>query len=198
MKIIFFIGALFLSISVHAQDYEYQSPRNKKDPQLEYTLPDRDSINRTTPEVSMYYLKSGFSVGSVNGENSEFTPGALGTRRYADEFYYGAELSTHYGAEKMQTSMVNIQFGHHFLTWRHRIKPYIGGSFGYAKLADTTDLKRPGGSGVALGLDLGFQLWKIGPFSVNSGLNMYQIMYNNKDAKNSSFQDIYFMFAFGF
>lgn len=196
-KLIFLIT--FFSLPVLAQDYDYQYPRKeKKDPQLEYTLPDRNNVNRTTPEVSMYYLKSGYSVGSVLGENSQFTLGGLGTRRYADEFWYGAELSTHYGAEKMQTTLINVHFGHHFLTWRHRIKPYIGGSFGYAKLSDSSDLNRPEASGVALGLDLGFQMWKIGPFSLNSGVNIYQIMYGKKEVPNSSFQDIYFMFAFGF
>lgn len=202
MKSIICLLIILISAPVFAQSGyypEYQvDPNNKKDKQLEYTLPDRDSINRTTPEVSMYYLKSGFSVGTVNGENSQFNLGALGTRRYADEFYYGAEISTHFGAEQMQTTMMNINFGHHFLTWRHRIKPYIGGSFGYAKLADSSSLNRPGGSGVSMGLDLGFQVWKLGPFSINSGLNIYHIVYGNKETTSSDFHDMYLMFGFGF
>ena len=189
----------FISINAFAQQYqEYQyDNKPKKDAQLDYTT-ESPEVNRTTPESTLLYLKSGFSVGTVNGLNSQFTPAALGTRRYADEFYYGAEYSTHFGAEKMKTSLVNVQFGHHFLTWRHRVKPYIGGSFGYATQSDTSDKKRPSGSGIGLGLDLGFQIYKIGPFTMNTGINLHQIKYNKPETQNSNFQDIYFMFGVAF
>lgn len=198
MKQFLLLLTFLLPFSAFGQYYEeYQYDKTKKDPQLEYSVKPEE-VNRTTPESSFVYLKSGFSVGTVNEVNSQFTPAAIGTRRYADEFYYGAELSTHFGAEKMQTTIMNVQFGHHFLTWRHRVKPYIGGSFGYATLKDSDNKKRPEGSGIALGLDLGFQIYKVGPFTVNTGLNLHQIKYNKPETPNSNFQDIYFMFGVAF
>lgn len=197
MKYLTLLCLLFSHIA-YAQYDEYQYPRNnKKDPQLEYTL-QPEEVNRTTPETTMAYIKSGFSVGSVGGENSQFTPAALGTRRYADEFYYGAELSTHSGNDKYKTTLMMVQFGHHFLTWRHRVKPYIGGMFGYATLKDGSDKDRGEGSGVAMGLDLGFQIYKVGPFVVNTGLNIYSMNYNKPETKNSNFQDIYLLFGVNF
>lgn len=201
MKHIIIFLSLVVSSTVFAQTDDWGRPiknSDKKDPQLEYTLPDKDKVNRQTPESVMYYIKSGFSVGSAYDQNSQFTLGALGTRRYADEFYYGAELSTHFGAEKSNTLMTNITFGHHFLTWRHRIKPYIGGSFGYAKLSDTSDVGREEASGIAMGVDLGFTIWNMGIFSINSGLHIQHIMYGNKTVPNSNFQDLYMMFTVGF
>lgn len=192
---------LFLfPFSALAQEYEYQynPKKEKKDPQLEYQLPNANEVNRTTPEVAMYYIRSGYSVGNINSEYSSFTPGGLGTRRYADEFYYGVDFSTHYGAEGMQAYMTSFQLGHHFLTLRHRIKPYIGFNFGYASLRDVDDKNRPSGNGVNLGLDFGFQVFKVGPFSTSTGLKFDHAIINNKDAANLNFYDLYFMFGFGF
>jgi hypothetical protein len=196
--LIILISILCLPAFAETDDYGRPINSNKKDPQLEYSLPDKDSVNRQTPESVMYYLKSGFSVGTAYDQSSQFTLGALGTRRYADEFYYGAEISTHFGAEQSNTFMTNIVFGHHFLTWRHRIKPYIGGSFGYAKLSDTSSLNRDGASGVAMGVDVGFTIWNMGAFSINSGLNIQHIMYGNKTVPASNFQDLYMMLSIGF
>jgi hypothetical protein len=202
MKTLIILLMSFVSFTALAQTDDYGRPLKNsggKDPQLEYTLPDKDNVNRRTPETAMYYLKTGFSVGSAYEQNSQFTLGGLGTRRYADEFYYGAELSTHYGAEQSNTLMTNITFGHHFLTWRHRIKPYIGGSFGYAKVSDSSSgLNRGAASGIAMGVDVGFTIWTMGAFSINSGLNIHHIMYGNKEVPNSNFQDLYMMLSVGF
>ena len=198
MKILLLIIITYFSSSAFAQGYEYQYPKKVKDPQLEYQLPDKDSVNRTTPEVSMYYIRSGYSVGNIADEFSSFTPGGLGTRRYADEFYYGLDFSTHYGAEGRQAFMTSFQLGHHFLTLRHRIKPYIGVNFGYASLKDTENKNRPSGNGINLGLDFGFQVFKVGPFSTSTGFKFDHAILNNKEVSNLNFYDIYFMFGFGF
>lgn len=196
--IIFLVSLVSLTAFAETDDYGRPIKKNSKDPQLEYSLPDKDSVNRQTPESSMYYIKSGFSVGSAYDLSSQFTLGGLGTRRYADEFYYGAEISTHYGAEQSNTLITNITFGHHFLTWRHRIKPYIGGNFGYAKLSDGSPMGRPGASGINMGIDIGFTIWTMGSFSINTGLNVQHVMYGNKAVPTSNFQDLYMMLGIGF
>ncbi len=191
-----FLFMFFISINCFANYDRYEYTDKKKDPQLEYTL-ESPEVNRTTPESSFYYLKSGFSVGSVNGEPDDFTFGALGTRRYADEFYYGFEYSTHTNSSKLKTSMFNVQFGHHFLTWRHSVKPYIGGSFGYSTL-EGKGSNEYDAAGVAMGLDLGFQIYKSGPFRVNTGVNIHNVNFNKKEIKDSNFRDMYIMFGVGF
>jgi len=181
---------------VSAQYDEDYSFSKKKDIQLEDKKEDVQ-VNRTTPETSFGYIKSGFSVGSLLGENQQFVPAALGTRQYADEFYYGAEISTH-TADEIRTTLTKVQFGHHFLTWRHRVKPYVGGMFGYANVKDTSDQKRISTNGISYGLDLGFSIVRSGPFAVNTGITFQKVSHSKKDIQDSSFQDIYLMFGVNF
>lgn len=197
MKLILLIITSILSFPAFAQyyqQYKFDSTDNKKkEEQSEPYQPPR-----TTPETVYYYLKSGYSVGAINDEASSYSFGAIGTRRYSDEFYYGTDFSSHFGNKKMRTTLIDVTFGYHLLTTNNRIKPYIGASFGYASQSDSSDKKRPEGNGIAVGLDIGFTIYQKGPFMVNSGFNYHSISYNKKETGNSNFQDIYMMFAVAF
>ena len=146
----------------------------------------------TTPETPYYYLRGGTSVGNLGEKQSSFVLGALGTRRYADEFFYGTEFSTHYGAEEYQTTLININMGYHFLVWKHRIKPYVAVNFGYGFIKDTTELSRPEGSGVNMGLDFGFDLFSLGLVKTFTGIKYDHLITNRQELKSSSFLDLYF------
>ena len=193
---IILVLSILKPLAVSAQYEDDYSFSKKKDIQLEEQK-EEVKVNRTTPETSFGYLKSGFSVGTLMGENQQFVPAALGSRQYADEFYYGAEVSTH-TADEIRTTLTKVQFGHHFLTWRHRIKPYVGGMFGYASVKDSSDQKRISSNGVTYGLDLGFSIVRSGPFSVNTGMTIQKVSHSKKDVEDSNFKDIYLMFGVNF
>src|SRR5690606_12750990 len=108
---------LFLPLMSFAQ--------SKGDKQLDFQVTPFDKNFNQTPERAKYYYRSGYSVGNIGGEKGNFTLSSIGTRRYADEFYYGLDYTSRYGLEGLQSNSFSMTMGHHFLTLKHRVKPYI-------------------------------------------------------------------------
>lgn len=176
---------------------EYQYPRTKNaDPQLEYNLgQEKPEVNRTTPESSMFYLKTGYSVGTIGSTANSLVPTALGNRRFADDTYYGLEISSHYKSQQ-RLIMANFQIGHQFV-WRHRVKPYLGLMAGYARFNDK-NAQALKGSGIGVGAEAGLELFKFSAFAVNAGYQFNYAFINNEQVKNIRLQTLYLMLGLKF
>ena len=191
MKHIFLIIVLLFTCQSFAQ--------SKDDKQLDFQVDPFDRTRSHTPEYAKYYFRTGYSVGGVGAEKGNFVLGAVGVRRYADEFYYGLEYASRYGLDGLKINALTLNTGHHFLTLRHRIKPYVGGYFGYTTLSDSSEtLQRPSANGVNVGLDVGFEIWSLGFLSINQGLRLDYSFLNKKEYNSVNFQELYLMVNFRF
>ncbi len=190
MKIAYLIITLLFPLSLMAQS-------KNTDKELDFQVTPFKNFNQT-PESARYYYRTGYSIGSIGNEKGNFNLSSLGTRRYADEFYYGIDYSYRYGLEGLSANTFSFAMGHHFLTLRHRIKPYIGGAFGYTSVTDKSELGRPKSNGINLGLDVGFEIWGFSFLSINQGIRLDYNFLNEKTYDTMNFQELYMMLNFRF
>lgn len=193
MKTLLFLTLLFPSLVFAKTTYE------NKDKQLEFSIGEEAPVRPNyTPEFGLYYYRTGFSVGSIGNEKGSFSLSAVGTRRYADDFYYGIEYATHYGLEGLQSSTFSGNMGLHLITLRHRIKPYFGGGFGYTSIVDKKSLGRPNANGISLNGEVGLEIFRFGFFSVFQGFKFHYNFLDKDVYGNSSFQELYLQFNLRF
>lgn len=160
-----------------------------------YNQPQETKKQLTTPELSFFYYRTGYSVGKVGDYQDSFKTNSIGHRRYADEFFYGFELTSHF-ADKIKNQSYNVSMGYHLLTLRHKIKPYGAVYFG---MADVDDKKGRGdGKGINLGLEVGARVWKHGIFSSDVGIRYDKGSLNNNAVSSYNHLDMFILFGFLF
>ena len=191
-KLIYCLFFLLPSMSLAQSGYE------NKDKQLEFSLEEKPAPRNYTPEFALYYFRTGYSVGSIGKEKGNFTLGAIGTRRYADDFFYGLEYASHFGLDGLQSYTLGANMGIHLFTLRHRIKPYFGGGFGYTSITDKGDQGRPSANGISLNGEIGLEVWSSKFFTINQGLKMFYTFLNKEEYGSSSFQELYLQLNFRF
>ena len=153
---------------------------------------------RYTKEMTNIYLRTGLSLGSLEGERERLSMFGLGIKRSSGDTYYGLEYSQ-YNNDETKAFLVQLQYGWMPARngWNHRIVPFLGLQAGYAS-SEFESVRFNNGEGLALSIDGGIELWRNNMFNIMTGVKSTWTFLEETNGEDQQILDLYMSFGFRF